>query len=109
MNSIDRPRVAFLLVAVVSPGAGANALAHPIGETSPLFLGEYGKIHAALASDRVDGVATAAARIESTAAEMIEHASQKDRDLYGKLARTRELRSALPPYRQTDSGEGRGR
>jgi len=81
------------LLAAVSTAAFALALAlavpataHPVTETAPLVLAEYVKVHDALASDRVEGVADAATKIEAMATEMIGHAGDAEKKLYEGLA-----------------------
>jgi len=80
------------MLAVVSSAAAvalalaAPAAAHPIAETAPLVLAEYVKVHDALASDRTDGVAEAATKIEAMATEMISHAGAAEKKLYEGLA-----------------------
>jgi hypothetical protein len=79
-----------MLAAVTSAAAVALALAapaaaHPIAETAPLVLAEYVKMHDALASDRTEGVAEAATKIEAMATEMAGHAGDAEKKLYAGL------------------------
>ncbi|GMU64190.1 MAG: hypothetical protein AMXMBFR36_04640 [Acidobacteriota bacterium] len=75
------PIVAIFALALAQPAA-----AHPVAETAPLVLAEYVKVHDALASDRVDGVAESATKIEAMATEMIGHAGDAEKQLYEGLA-----------------------
>lgn len=70
----------FAVAAVLA--AATPAIAHPVGETAPKVLAEYVKVHDALASDRTDGVAEAAAKLEALAAEMAGHAGDGEKKLY---------------------------
>jgi hypothetical protein len=71
--------------AVAALALAAPAAAHPVAETAPMVLAEYVKLHDALASDRTEGVAEAAAKIESMAAEMAGHAADAEKKLYVEL------------------------
>jgi len=65
----DKRMLEVLLMTVMTiVGAGIPAArAEAPGDTLDMVLAEYGRIHEALAGDRVDGVALAAARIEEVA------------------------------------------
>lgn len=76
----------FALAALAVVALASVAAAHPVAETAPLFLAEYGKIHDALASDRTDGVVAAAAKLESTAREMLGHSDGAEKQLYEGVA-----------------------
>ena len=71
---------------ILALGLALPAAAHPVAETAPLVLAEYVKVHDALASDRVEGVAEAATKLEATATEMVGHAGDAERKLYEGLA-----------------------
>ena len=78
--------VLALLVQILAFAGSATVAAHPVGETAPYLLSEYLKVHDALASDRVEGVVEAAAKIASTANEMSSHTSGAEKTLYENLA-----------------------
>ena len=72
--------------AAVAFALAAPAAAHPVAETAPLVLSEYVRVHDALASDRVEGVADAATKIEAMATEMLGHAGDAEKRFYEGLA-----------------------
>lgn len=83
---MKRIGVAGPVVAVIlSLCTVAPSDAHPVSETGALFLGQYARIHDALASDRTDGVVEAARRMAEVAREMEPHAGAES-ELYRRVA-----------------------